>query len=199
MEIIEFAGMPKSGKTTTIEIAESYLKREGKKVRIIYEGARVSPLDKNDRFMYNSWSFHNTVNRILEARLDNYEFILIDRGIFDHIAFARAIEPLCLDYEFWPVLKYYRMFEYLEDKLFLFMLKPEEAIRREKKNNPFIGRVFNSSFLAVLFGAYQEMYEELSNRSMATIFDGSESLDDNIEKLLQKLRNLGGNKNGYRR
>ncbi len=100
MEIIEFAGMPKSGKTTTIEIAESYLKREGKKVRIIYEGAMVPPLDKDDRFMYSSWRFHNTVNRILEARLDNYEFILIDRRIFDHIEFARAIEPLCLDYDY---------------------------------------------------------------------------------------------------
>lgn len=39
MEIIEFAGMPKSGKTTTIEIAESYLKREGKKVRI-FDGSK---------------------------------------------------------------------------------------------------------------------------------------------------------------
>lgn len=193
MEIIEFAGMPKSGKTTAIEIADSYFKREKKKVRVIYEGARISPLDKDDRFMYNSWSFHNTVNRILEARLDNYDHILIDRGIFDHMAFARAI---CQDYDLLPVLEYYRIFEGLENRVFLYMLEPEEAIKREKKHNPFLGRVFDSTFLTILFGAYQWVHEEISNENRITLFDGSESLVDNTGKLLQKLKNLEVDKNG---
>ncbi len=50
MKVIEFAGMPKAGKTTAINIAESYLKKQKKNVRIIYEGARISPLSKEDRF-----------------------------------------------------------------------------------------------------------------------------------------------------
>ena len=65
MNVIEFMGMPRAGKTTALEIMESYLKTCGARVRTVYEGARICPLDKSDRFNYHSWSFHNTINRIL--------------------------------------------------------------------------------------------------------------------------------------
>jgi len=64
---IELMGMPKSGKTTQMDILGSNLQHaQGYKVRCIHEGARISPLDKEDYFMFNSWSFHNTLNRIKE-------------------------------------------------------------------------------------------------------------------------------------
>ena len=50
MNVIEFMGMPRAGKTTALEIMESYLKTFGARVRTVYEGARICPLDKSDRF-----------------------------------------------------------------------------------------------------------------------------------------------------
>ena len=39
MKVVEFFGMPRSGKTTGIEIVESYFKQKGARVRTLYEGA----------------------------------------------------------------------------------------------------------------------------------------------------------------
>ncbi len=188
MKVIEFAGMPKAGKTTAINIAESYLKKQKKNVRIIYEGARISPLSKEDRFMYNAWSFHNTANRILEARLNKYDFILIDRGVLDHFAFSRAIEHLCPDYNIDAALDYYSMFANLEDYVFLYMLRPEEAIRREKKHNPFLGSVFNIDFLKKLYSSYQSLYESVRIQKEMVLFDGSKPLDKNTKRLIEILK-----------
>ena len=92
MKCIEFMGMPRAGKSTQLELVETVLKHEKKaSVRNIYEGARICPIGKENRFQYNSWSFHNTTNRIMEARMDNFDYLLIDRGIYDHIAFTRAL------------------------------------------------------------------------------------------------------------
>lgn len=184
MKVIEFLGMPKSGKSTAIEIAESYLKRQGKRIRTIYEGARVSPLDKKDRFMYNGWSFHNTVNRILEARLDHYDFILVDRGVNDHIIFSQAIKSFC-NQNIADIQKYYKMFQGIEDESFLYLLTAKESIEREKKHNPFLGRVFNNGFLNNLYQEYLNWGKK--NCRPKDIFNGGNSLKENSEILLDKL------------
>ena len=185
MKVIEFLGMPKSGKSTAIEIAESFLKRQGRRVRTVYEGARVSPLDKRDRFMYNAWSFHNTVNRILEAKLDHYDFILVDRGVHDHMVFAEAIREMC-EQRMHLVQEYYRMFWGVEDEQFLFMLDPEEAIARERRHNPFLGRVFDRDFLVRLYACYDEWRKTYS--TIDNVFDGGNSLEHNTDKLLRRLK-----------
>jgi len=186
MKTIEFLGMPKAGKTTAIEIAESYLKQNGKIVRTVYEGARISPLDKEDRFMYNSWSFHNTVNRILEAKLNDYDVILVDRGIFDHIAFWRAICKYGERVDSCGVEEYFSNFLKLEDQAIVFTLSPEEAIKRERKNNPYLGRVFNKAFLKRLESAY----EMISACNDLIKIDGSNSLEENSERMLDIIKNL---------
>jgi len=190
METIEFLGMPKAGKSTCLEIAESYLKKQGKRVRTIYEGARICPLDKGDRFMYNAWSFHNTVNRILEARIDNYDFALVDRGIYDHLTFANSIKNFSLGYDFSKVLEYYKMFEGLEDELFLFMLNPKEAIKRERKNNPFLGRVFNLDFLNDLYDQYNNTYNRVKKLRNIEYFKGENKREQNAKRLIELIDSL---------
>jgi thymidylate kinase len=192
MKVIEFFGMPKAGKTTAIEVAESYLKNDGKKVRTVYEGARISPLDKKDRFMYNSWSFHNTINRILEARLDNYDFILVDRGVLDHIAFWKAISLICQDHKYNEIHDYFSNFIGLEDLKILFMLSPQEAIERERKNNPFLGRVFAGDFLKSLYGAYRSTASEFQDNKLVEI-NGGNNIKTNLEKLMGIFKELKEN------
>ncbi len=190
MKVVEFMGMPKAGKTTAIEVAESYLKFKDKKVRIIYEGARVSPLDKQDRFLYNSWSFHNTLNRVLEARLDHYDFILVDRGVYDHVAFTKAIEVFGNKKNCNIARDYYKTFGNLEDNILLYLLKPEDAVKREVKHNPFLGRVFKGDFLERLHSSYSEVYSEISKDREVKLFDGSNNLDSNTSDLILYFENL---------
>lgn len=190
MKVIEFLGMPRAGKTTAVEIVESVMKREGRKVRTVYEGARVCPLDKSDRYNYHSWSFHNTVNRILEARLDNYDFILVDRGVLDHMAFLQAIKPSCTR-EIEPAFEYYKGFLELQDEELFFTVSPEEAIRREAKSKPFVGRVFNTDFLSRLGNAYQQVldYAAGAGRNVEVV-DGNCKLADNVARMLEYSERL---------
>ncbi|MDP1696068.1 MAG: hypothetical protein Q8L29_04085 [archaeon] len=184
MKVIEFLGMPRAGKTTAIEIMESYFKHEGKRVRVVYEGARVSPLDKSDRYNYNAWSFHNTVNRILEARLDHYDFILVDRGILDHFSFLEAITK---HKDATSAKEYYLSFLNLQDKEIFFSINPEEAIKREKKHKPFLGRVFNKLFLEQLLFSYNRTIDfARSNLCRKLIhIDGTKKFEDNYQEVIR--------------
>lgn len=191
MKVIEFAGMPRSGKTTAVEVMEGFLKREGKRIRVVYEGARISPLDKSDRYNYNAWSFHNTVNRILEARLDGYDFILVDRGVLDHVAFLEAISPECSDNDISVAQKYYLGFLGIQDLEILFDVSPEEAIRREGKNKPFLGRVFSVPFLQSLRHSYASAVKTAEDTGRKIIrVDGGLSFEDNLEKMVSLTRRL---------
>ena len=186
MKVIEFYGMPRAGKTTAVEIAESYFKKEKAKVRTVYEGARICPLDKSDRFNYNAWSFHNTVNRILEARLDNYDFILVDRGVRDHMAFLNAIEPLCKGYDIKGTMNYYRQFLRLQDMEIYLKLFPDDAIEREKKHKPFLGRVFDKEFLERLYTSYLNVWD------LEKVYEinGKSDLDKNSQRVLDLCQKL---------
>jgi thymidylate kinase len=184
MKDIEFMGMPKAGKTTAIEIVESYLKKKGKKVRVIYEGARISPLDKRDRFYYNAWSFHNTINRILESRLDHYDFILIDRGVYDHLAFADSVKAFCKENSFLASSVYYELFGSLEDFILVYLLNPKDAIQRERKHNPFLGRIFSGDFLEVLYASYNSLINQFKDDKRFYVFDGGKTLEDSTLEII---------------
>lgn len=191
MKVVEFMGMPRAGKTTALEAMESYLKMEGARVRVVYEGARICPLDKSDRFNYNSWSFHNTINRILEARLDHYDFILIDRGVIDHMAFSQAICSR-IQKDSLPNFSYYQQFVNLQDLEIFFYVNPDESIRRESKNKPFIGRVFNSDFLRILSQAYRETVGVMKDQygREIKIFDGNSPIEKNISDILDLSKQI---------
>lgn len=189
MKVIEFFGMPRAGKTTAIELVESYLKKEGANIRLVYEGARVSPLDKKDRYNYNAWSFHNTVNRILEARLDHYDFILVDRGVLDHLAFTGSLS--CEEHSMENTTRYYSEFLGLQDQEIYFTVKPEEAIRREKKHKPFLGRVFDKGFLENLIRSYEKTVYDAKEQGRDIIeVDGNLDFETNMHKMLEYAKNL---------
>ncbi len=194
LKCIEFMGMPKSGKSTQLEILKTRLEKEkGARVREIYEGARISPLNKADnRFLYNAWSFHNTLNRLLEARLDGYDYLLIDRGVYDHLAFTEALHESkqITDKQYIAQLEYFKQFTDLEDVVLMFLINPAEAMHRENKHHNFIGRVMNEDFLSKLKEAYT-LYSFYADR----IIDCSKSLEENSKDIFDAVL---GDKHGKR-
>lgn len=185
---IEFMGMPKAGKTTQMEILESNLKEKGYTVRCIYEGARVSPLDKKDYFLFNSWSFNNTTNKILEAKLYDTDYILIDRGVYDHTAFSKALRKSnrITSKEADDSISYFRHFYDIEDLVFLFAVPPEVSLRREfKHKNTGFGRVLNPDFLKTLFDAYLDVENEIEKDHL--VIDGTKKLKENSREMMEKI------------
>jgi hypothetical protein len=87
---VEFAGTPKSGKSTCIEGVRHFFRRTTFRVLAPTEGAskRTPYFLREDLVAFNAWSACYAVSSILEARYhsDRYDVALLDRGLFDAFA-----------------------------------------------------------------------------------------------------------------
>ena len=185
MNTIEFMGMPKAGKSTQIELLETFLKHEKRQpTQVIYEGARTCPFDKSYRFSYHSWSFHTMINRILEAHRMSHNYLLVDRGIYDHITFSLALYKNgdFTKKQFTAQKEYFEEFLHLEERVLLLSIPPEIAMERAKRD---YGRVMNIEFLRLLADSYQEALPYL--RHPYCIVDGTKKAVENAEEILMFL------------
>lgn len=103
--IVEFAGMPKAGKTSVIETIRHYfshgpkirvadlptdkwaLRKKGYKVYTPAEGVSLrtpSHLKDDTLLDFNIWAGAHAIQQLLEARHDNYhDIVILDRGPWD--------------------------------------------------------------------------------------------------------------------
>lgn len=65
MKIIEFSGMPNSGKTTLLKKLCSDMSRGGRSCKIITDGVRNSPIKPKGGFKYNLWGIIKEAESIL--------------------------------------------------------------------------------------------------------------------------------------
>jgi len=97
--VIEFAGVPKAGKTTTITHVQAFLKRCGFKTEIVIERASVCPIKDKKHVNFNIWTACTTLAQLLEKtqtppRPDDPQILILDRGIFDSLCWLRMMERL---------------------------------------------------------------------------------------------------------
>ena len=95
--VIEFAGVPKAGKTTILTQVYSFLKRCGFHPEIVVERASMCPIRDKKHSNFNVWTACTTLSQILdktqEPPLDGDPNILIlDRGLFDSICWLSVME-----------------------------------------------------------------------------------------------------------
>ena len=111
--IIEFSGIPKSGKTTCIEAAKKIFSSYGFNVKVVEEKASQCSLNKFD-VMFNFWTFTNFVNDLNEILQINekfsdykkYDLILCDRGAYDALVwFKWQLDKNSINEEEYKVLK----------------------------------------------------------------------------------------------
>jgi predicted NUDIX family phosphoesterase/predicted ATPase len=94
--VIEFAGTPKAGKTTTLGTLNAFLKRCGFKVEVVIERASVCPIRDKKHGNFNIWTACTTLAQVLEKtqnppRLDDPDVLILDRGLFDSLAWLRMM------------------------------------------------------------------------------------------------------------
>jgi predicted ATPase len=97
--VIEFAGVPKAGKTTTLGQLQSFLKRCGFRVEVVIERASVCPIRDKKHSNFNVWTACTTLAQILEKtqdppRIDDPHILILDRGLFDSICWLTFMERL---------------------------------------------------------------------------------------------------------
>lgn len=120
----------------------------------------------------------------MEAKINNFDYLLIDRGIYDHIAFTLALykSGQITNKQYRAQLEYFKEFQFLEDLTLIFLINPEEAIKRENKHHNFTGRVMNKDFLSVLYEAYEKTIPEIEQKNF--LIDGSKSVEENKKEIL---------------
>jgi predicted NUDIX family phosphoesterase/predicted ATPase len=97
--VIEFAGTPKAGKTTTLGTLNAFLKRCGFKVEVVIERASVCPIRDKKHGNFNIWTACTTLAQVLEKtqnppRHDDPDVLILDRGLFDSVAWLRMMAKM---------------------------------------------------------------------------------------------------------
>ena len=86
--LIEFCGSPKSGKSTTINSLNIFLKRNGFKTILLTERASICPIENKIHPFFNIWTLSSAVAEIIkniDLGKDKIDIIISDRGLFDSL------------------------------------------------------------------------------------------------------------------
>jgi predicted NUDIX family phosphoesterase len=97
--VLEFAGVPKAGKTTTLNTVHTFLKRCGFRVETVVERASICPIQDKKHFNFNVWTACTSLSQILEKTQDpptptDPEILILDRGIFDALVWMNMMKKM---------------------------------------------------------------------------------------------------------
>ena len=97
--VVEFAGVPKAGKTTALGQVHAFLKRCGFRVEVVVEHASICPIRDKKHANFNVWTASTTLSRILEktqipSRPGDPDVLILDRGLFDAVNWFAVMERL---------------------------------------------------------------------------------------------------------
>lgn len=171
--VVEFAGSPKSGKSTNIDIVSHFFKRMGFKVWAPSEGAsKRTPYSlKRNLVAFNTWSLNYAISELLVAyyNIDQQDLVILDRGPFDSIAWMSLLhERGDLDDNEFRVLRDFSLhpkWSLLISRLYLFTCDPKSSLERELsvKLTHGAGVAMNQDMLNSLLKEYQKLQLELNS------------------------------------
>lgn len=197
-KFVEFAGTPKSGKSTCIDIVSHFFRRikldstEEKydlakfSVLAPTEGAsrRTPQFLKDDWVAFNTWSASYALTHILEGRhhSDRYHLAILDRGLFDALAWFQLLETRGeISESDKETVQRFLLIDHWRsqvDAVFLFTADEKTSLRRENggKLIDLPGRAMNPDSLKQLNEAYSEIRKQFARQFKKVIsIDTSDS------------------------
>lgn len=181
--IFEFAGMPRSGKTSVEAILAHYLKRMKYPVVEFNGGSRHSglatiysmPIGELNEYLANN--IENFVRSIEERQNPDHNIYLLDRGLIDRCIFTdtlvrvNKVSPNQAE-KLYTILTAPELLEKL-DGVFIFTTSPQTALDREyadklvKRMDVLSqGDVMNERFLSEMLFAAMDWHDKLNRRSI---------------------------------
>jgi len=154
--VIEFAGTPKSGKTSTVEAIRHFFTRQGFRVHLLSERAALSPIPMKGHLFFNTWCACTMLAELLDNIETDADIIIVDRGLFDALVWLtlqkqrRELTDKEADtIEAFLLLERWRS---LIDLVVVMNVSAEEAIRREnaQRISSKTGSIMNPDALTAL-------------------------------------------------
>lgn len=90
--VLELAGVPASGKTTTARLLGEWLADAGERPCMFREAAEIAPFpdDLKDSWRFNAWTLCDAVsNAVRLAASTDTHITVFDRGLFDAVCWSR--------------------------------------------------------------------------------------------------------------
>lgn len=178
---LEVLGMPRAGKSTSINkfLESLWTKGVRRRIHLIREGARTVSeeyeyLKNDDTFGFHmvagQETFLSTMENILS--FEDHEVILYDRGTLDRRAFRRAM--FFQGKVSTKITRTEKLWEYGFETppfqiggLIMCLIKPEVSLEREGvREKP--GTVMNKEFLTLLYEQYMRLHYEIMSGSIIT-------------------------------
>lgn len=161
--IVEFAGLPRSGKTTAARGLKMYMESRGEKVCIVEERADRCPIQDKLDPSFNLWTAFSFLCEFLIARERGMQCIIADRGLFDAAVWVELLNhegKHQKEYETFRRIEKLPILQRVERRTFFLFCDVETALRREFERTLVKqqGRIMNRKMLH----AYMETYRSLS-------------------------------------
>jgi len=177
--VLEFAGSPKSGKSTAIEIVSHFFRRMQFAVYAPSEGAsKRTPYHlRRNLVAFNAWTLNYAISELLVTyyAVDRPHVIFLDRGAFDSTAWMRVLakrgqlsdEELSIITNFALHPEWVR----LVSRLYLFTCDPATSLERENEAKLIVrsGTAMNQGMLEELLSQYAQMRDELGDYPLRSI------------------------------
>ena len=169
---VEFAGTPKSGKSSNIGIVEHFFRRMGFNVLAPSEGAskRTPRYLKSDWPAFNAWTASYALMQVIEGLHDPAKphISILDRGLFDALAWFELMKQRSqINSEFADRAQRFLTIDKWRDaidRVILFTVAPEISMKRENAQTLVDdeGQAMNPSLLNELNEAYAAIRERYS-------------------------------------
>lgn len=167
--VIEFAGSPKSGKSSCINSLNLFLKRNGFKTKILNEKASICPISNKLSPNFNLWTFCQTLSEYLEYAMQHseYDVILIDRGIFDALCWFDFLKDTLDTEETNTIINFIKLEKWRKftDLVCVFKSTPETSLDREYKNllTRKTGRIMKDTILNNYLESLDNTFQKYNN------------------------------------
>ena len=90
--VLEFTGLPNSGKTTLIHMLAEKLQKDGYKVKIMQEDAELVPkCIPKKTWIRNVWITFGQFQSLLEIPYLDVDIVFLDRGFYDALFWANFL------------------------------------------------------------------------------------------------------------
>lgn len=173
--VMEFAGTPKSGKSTSVEAIRHFFTRHDFRVHVLSERAADCPIPMKGHLFFNTWCAASMLAELLANVETETDLIIIDRGLFDALVWltlqrrrGELTQPEAEIIESFLLLDRWRT---LIDLAIVMSVEADEALARE--SGPRItskgGSIMNPDVLSAINDAVTEATEKYSKKFRAFI------------------------------
>lgn len=200
--VIEFAGMPKAGKTTTLNTIHGFLKRCGFKVETVVERASVCPIRDKKHFNFNVWTACTSLTQILEKTQaqpspNDPDILILDRGIFDALSWLSMMEKMGrLRKDERKIIEDFLLISDWRERIagvIVMKAAPEDAMEREMSTLPVQGKggsIMNQDVIKQMLANTNQCMDRFRNRFKLHEVDTSKASGSTPQKTAEAVGNL---------